>query len=343
MLVNEPLHKELAQVRKIGFLTLKNFSLIAFSNAVEVLRMANYLSGKEVYQWFVITPDGAPVLASNGLEFSQNAKFEDMGTPDVVLVCGGVDVQKVVTPSVLKLLKHYDKQNIWLGGICTGTYALAKAGLLDGSRCTVHWENMASLCEEFPNIEFVQELFVIDGNRATCAGGIAPLDLMLHFVLMRFGKKLVAEISDQFMVERVRDGKDTQHIPVAARVGSSHKALVEVSALMESNIEEPLSLDELARLASLSQRHLQRMFRQVLNVTPMNYYLNLRLKRARTLLLQTEMSIMSITVACGFQSSCHFSKSYRSFYGYSPSLERRQQGRSVYADKLAYKLVSSHN
>ena len=343
MLVNEPLHKELAQVRKIGFLTLKNFSLIAFSNAVEVLRMANYLSGKEVYQWFVITSDGAPVLASNGLEFSQNAKFEDMGTPDVVLVCGGVDVQKVVTPSVLKLLKHYDKQNIWLGGICTGTYALAKAGLLDGSRCTVHWENMASLCEEFPNIEFVQELFVIDGNRATCAGGIAPLDLMLHFVLMRFGKKLVAEISDQFMVERVRDGKDTQHIPVAARVGSSHKALVEVSALMESNIEEPLSLDELARLASLSQRHLQRMFRQVLNVTPMNYYLNLRLKRARTLLLQTEMSIMSITVACGFQSSCHFSKSYRSFYGYSPSLERRQQGRSVYADKLAYKLVSSHN
>ena len=241
----ETLHKALNEVQKIGFLTLNNFSLIAFSNAVEVLRMANYLSGKEVYQWFVITPEGAPVLASNGLGFNQNAKFDDpkinaLGVPDVLLVCGGVNVQKAVTPSVVKLLKHYDKQNIWLGGICTGTYALAKAGLLDGCRCTVHWENMASLCEEFPNISFVQELFVIDGNRCTCAGGIAPLDLMLSFVMARFGKKLVAEISDQFMVERARDGKDTQHIPVAARVGSSHKALVEVSALMESNIEEPL-------------------------------------------------------------------------------------------------------
>ncbi len=333
------MQKDLSQVQKIGFLMLNNFSLIAFSNAVEVLRMANYLSGKEVYQWFIITPEGAPVLASSGLEFAQNAKFDDIGLPDVLLVCGGVNVQKAVTPSVVKLLKHYDKQSIWLGGICTGTYALAKAGLLDGCRCTVHWENMASLCEEFPNISFVQELFVIDGNRCTCAGGVAPLDLMLSFVMARFGKKLVAEISDQFMVERVRDGKDTQHIPVAARVGSSHKALVEVSALMESNIEEPLSLDELARLASLSQRHLQRMFRQALNVTPMNYYLNLRLKRARTLLLQTEMSIMSITVACGFQSSCHFSKSYRSLYGYSPSLERRQQGRGGVVEKLPFKLI----
>lgn len=330
--------KEMAQVKRFGFLTLNNYSLIAFSNAIEVLRMANYLSGQNGYEWHVITADGKPSRSSNGLALSVSSTLEEVGELDVLFVCGGWDVQDMVDASVIKILRQLDKQGIWLGGICTGTYALAKAGLLDGHRCTIHWENMASLCEEFPNISFLQELFVVDDNRCTCAGGVAPLDLMLTFVGARFGKKLVAEVSDQFMMERARDGKDKQHIPVAARVGSSHKALVEVSALMESNIEEPLSLDELARLAALSQRHLQRMFRQALNMTPMNYYLNLRLTRARTLLLQTEMSIMSITVACGFQSSCHFSKSYRGLFGYSPSIERRQLEHSNSSNKLAFKL-----
>ena len=322
-------YKEMSQIQHVGFLTLNNFSLIAFSNAIEILRMANYLLGEEVYRWSVMTVDGQPVSASNGLAFANAQKIDFNNMPDVLLVCGGVDIQDAVNADVIKLLAQVNKHNIWLGGLCTGSYALAKAGLLDGYKCTIHWENMASLCELFPTIQFMEELFVIDRNRCTCAGGTAPLDLMLAFVAARFGKNwvgknLVAEISDQFMVVRARDSKDQQHIPVAARVGYSHKALVEVSALMEANIDEPLTLDELARLAGLSQRHLQRMFRHTLNMTPMHYYLNLRLRRARALLLQTEMSIMSVTVACGFQSSCHFSKSYRTLFGYSPSMERNQ-------------------
>ena len=315
-------YKEMSQIKHVGFLTLNNFSMIAFSNAIEILRMANYLLGEEVYQWSVITVDGQPVSASNGLAFANTQKIDFNNMPDVLLVCGGVNVQNAVSADVIKLLTQASKYNIWLGGLCTGSYALAKAGLLDGYKCTIHWENMASLCELFPTIQFMEELFVIDRNRCTCAGGTAPLDLMLAFVAARFGKNLVAEISDQFMMVRARDSKDQQHIPVAARVGYSHKALVEVSALMEANIDEPLTLDELARLAGLSQRHLQRMFRHTLSMTPMHYYLNLRLRRARALLLQTEMSIMSVTVACGFQSSCHFSKSYRTLFGYSPSMER---------------------
>ena len=316
--------KEMSQVKQVAFLTLNNFSLIAFSNAIEILRIANYLLGEEAYQWSVITVDGQPVAASNGLAFAKSSKLDFANMPDVLLVCGGVDIQHAVSNDVIKLLTQASKHNTWLGGVCTGSYALAKAGLLDGYKCTIHWENMASLCEQFSSINFMEELFVIDRNRCTCAGGTAPLDLMLAFVAARFGKNLVAEISDQFMMVRARDSKDQQHIPVAARVGYSHKALVEVSALMEANIEEPLSLDELARLADLSQRHLQRMFKHTLNMTPMHYYLNLRLRRARTLLLQTEMSVMSVTVACGFQSSCHFSKSYRTLFGYSPSMERNQ-------------------
>ena len=318
------LYKEMSQVKHLAFLTLNNFSLIAFSNAIEILRMANYLLGEEVYQWSVITVDSQPVAASNGLAFANTGQLDYANMPDLLLVCGGVHIQHAVNHNVIKLLTQASKYNIWLGGLCTGSYALAKAGLLDGYKCTIHWENMASLCEQFSSIHFMEELFVIDRNRCTCAGGTAPLDLMLAFVAARFGKNLVAEISDQFMMVRARDSKDQQHIPVAARVGYSHKALVEVSALMEANIEEPLSLDELARLADLSQRHLQRMFKHTLNMTPMHYYLNLRLRRARALLLQTEMSVMSVTVACGFQSSCHFSKSYRTLFGYSPSMERNQ-------------------
>ena len=317
-------YKEISQIKHVGFLTLNNFSMIAFSNAIEILRMANYLLGEDVYQWSVVTVDGQPVSASNGLAFANTQKIDFNNMPDVLLVCGGVNIQNAVSADVIKLLTQASKYNIWLGGLCTGSYALAKAGLLDGYKCTIHWENMASLCELFPTIQFMEELFVIDRNRCTCAGGTAPLDLMLAFVAARFGKNLVAEISDQFMMVRARDSKDQQHIPVAARVGYSHKALVEVSALMEANIDEPLTLDELARLAGLSQRHLQRMFRHTLSMTPMHYYLNLRLRRARALLLQTEMSIMSVTVACGFQSSCHFSKSYRTLFGYSPSMERNQ-------------------
>ena len=317
-------HKEMSQIRHVGFLTLNNFSMIAFTNALEILRMANYLLGEQIYQWSVFSVDGKPVEASNGLSVNKTMQLNYTNMPDVLLVCGGVDIQHAVTPGVIKLLAQASKHNIWLGGLCTGSYALAKAGLLDGYKCTIHWENMASLCEQFSSISFMEELFVIDRNRCTCAGGTAPLDLMLAFVAAQFGKNLVAEISDQFMVVRARDSKDQQHIPVAARVGYSHKALVEVSALMEANIEEPLSLDELARFASLSQRHLQRMFKHTLNMTPTHYYLNLRLRRARDLLLQTEMSVMSVTVACGFQSSCHFSKSYRTLFGYSPSMERNQ-------------------
>jgi AraC family transcriptional regulator, glycine betaine-responsive activator len=322
-------YKDMSQIRHVGFLTLNNFSMIAFTNALEILRMANYLLGEEAYQWSVYTVDGQAVTASNGLAFAKTTMLDPAHMPDVLLVCGGVDIQHAVTHDVIKLLTHASKYNMWLGGLCTGSYALAKAGLLDGYKCTIHWENMASLCEQFSAINFMEELFVIDRNRCTCAGGTAPLDLMLAFVSARFGKNpaqknLVAEISDQFMMVRARDSKDQQHIPVAARVGYSHKALVEVSALMEANIEEPLNLDELARLADLSQRHLQRMFKHTLNMTPMHYYLNLRLRRARALLLQTEMSVMSVTVACGFQSSCHFSKSYRTLFGYSPSMERNQ-------------------
>jgi len=159
----------------------------------------------------------------------------------------------------------------------------------------------------------------------TCTGGVAPLDMMLNLIAARVGTARVTQIAEQFIVEHVRDTSAQQRMPLVARLGSANKSLFEVISLMENNIEEPLSREELARLAGMSQRQLQRLFREHLGMTPTHYYLTLRLRRARELLLQTDMSIMHITMACGFQSACHFSKSYRDAFGTAPTRERRKQ------------------
>ncbi len=315
---------DLSSISRIGFLVLEEFTMIAFSSAIEVRRRANYSSGRQLYSWSVFSVDGQPVSCSNGLPSAPMKTYADAGPLDLVLVCGGTNVTRFVDDRVIALLRRIAHDKVCLGGLCTGTYALVKSGQLDGYTATIHWENISGLRESHTRVHFVDELFVIDRDRLTYTGGTAPMDLMLTLVGARCGKTLVAQICDQFAHERVRDRKDRQHIPIATRLGRNHAALAEVAALMEANIEEPLSLDELAHLAGLSQRHVQRMFREALGCTPSQYYLDLRLRRARELLLQTGMSITSITVACGFQSPCHFSKAYRALFGQSPSGERQR-------------------
>ncbi|MFT4510796.1 GlxA family transcriptional regulator [Caballeronia sp. 15711] len=313
-----------ASLAHFAFMPLPNFTMIAFTNAIEVLRMANYLTGQKLYTWSIVSPDGGPVAASNGLSVD-TGPVECVGLPDIVFVVGGIDVQRETTPAHLAALRRFARLGSVLGSLCTGTYALARAGLLAGYACAIHWENMSALKEEFPETRFLKELFVIDRDRVTCTGGVAPLDMMLNLIATRVGSAKVTQIAEQFIVEHVRDTNAQQRMPLVARLGSANKSLFEVISLMENNIEEPLSREELARLAGMSQRQLQRLFREHLGMTPTHYYLTLRLRRARELLLQTDMSIMHITMACGFQSACHFSKSYRDAFGTAPTRERRRQ------------------
>ena len=316
--------QKIAEISHIGFLVLKNFSMIAFANALEPLRMANYLSRKTLYSWSVISADKESTPASNGLSLSPVYTAENAPACDILFVCGGTHVREAVTDDVVSLLRAYASTGTPMGALCTGTFALAKAGLLNGYRCSIHWENLASIREEFPKILFSPELFVIDRNVFTCSGGTAPLDLMLNLIRLKGGKSLAADVSEQFSVERIRDQKDQQHIPLLARIGSGHEALLDAAVFMEMNIEEPFSLDYLADQVGLSLRQLERLFKRYLGTTPAQHYLNLRLRRAREFLVQTNMSVMDVTVACGFQSSSHFCKSYRSLFGYPPSRERHQ-------------------
>jgi transcriptional regulator GlxA family with amidase domain len=309
--------------RRFAFLTLPNYSMIALTSAVEPLRMANRIGKRDAYEWSIASLDGNPVAASNGLSFSPTVALDDIGPVNVLFVCGGIDVQQAVTPPLLSALRRFAQRHVALGALCTGGYALAKAGLLEKYRAAIHWENMSALREEFPRVLWSEQLFAIDRDRYTCSGGVAPLDLMLNMIGEHQGGDIAPLISEQFILDRIRSDRDRQHIPLQAQVGLFHKTLMQAAALMEAHIEEPLSLDELAQRVGVSRRQIERLFKRHVDRVPTRYYLELRLRRARELLLQTSMSIMEVTIACGFQSPPHFSKCYRSLYGYPPSAERQ--------------------
>lgn len=309
------------------FLTLPQYSQIAVANAVEPLRMANSISGQLAYEWVITSLDGQPVSASNGLSLSPTVGLDQIGRPDIVFVCGGRKVRDAVTPTLLAALRRLSEQGTGLGALCTGGYALARAGLLDRCRATIHWENVSALREEFPRIIISDQVFTIDRNRYTASGGVAPLDLMLNLIETKLGSKVSQLVSEQFIVDRIRSDKDRQYVPLRAQVGVSHQSLIKVAELMEANVERPVSLERIAQETGLSRRQIERLFKRHLNCVPKRYYLELRLKRARELLLQTAMPIMDITTACGFQSPPHFSKCYRKQFGYPPSVERQSPRR----------------
>lgn len=300
--------------------------MIAFANAVEVLRMANLLSGQQLYTWTVATVGGEEAAASNGLALANPVKLTELDACDVVFVCGGVEVQKAISGAVLQDLRRRAARRQALGGLCTGAHALAEAGVMDGYRCAVHWENLATLREACPKVRFALEVFVVDRDRVTASGGIAPLHLMLHLVRAHYGNKLAMAISEQFIVDRVRDQSDQQRLPQPEFVGPGYEHLVEATELMAANIEEPLPLSEIAEVAGVSLRQLERLFHRYHNVTPAQHYLALRLRRAREMLAHTSAPIMQITIACGFQTASHFCKAYRAQFGHPPSDHRRQGG-----------------
>ncbi len=306
----------------IGFLLMPEYTLSTFSNAVGMLRMANRLSGRELYHWSVYTMTGEPVLSSAGLEIQHNDSLENATEIKVLLICGGYNIKRYCDKLLISRLRGFAKNNIPLGGICTGSYALAIAGLLEGYRCTIHWENLASMREEFPKLQLSSSLFTIDRDRYTCAGGISSIDLMLNLIASIHGHQLVQQISEQFTCDRVRTEKDAQRAPLRYLIGASQPRLVDAVTLMESNIEEPLTLDEVANYVGISRRQLERLFNRYLHCAPSRYYLELRLSRARLMLLQTSIPVIDIAISCGFSTAPHFSRCYSELYGKPPSNER---------------------
>ncbi len=320
--------------RRIGFLLLKNFTMISLASAIEPLRMANQLSGKELYDWFTLSDDGEAVSASDGIKITPDAAMTAISDLDTVIVAGGVNITRSYTPRHLSWLQSQGRKGLKLGGICTGAYVLAVGGLMDGHECSAHWECMASLQEEFPKVSATNRLFTIDRDRLTSSGGTVPLDMMLNMIKHEHGYELSAAISEMFICDRIRTEADHQRIPLRHMLGTTQPKLVEIVSLMEANLEEPIGLDELATYVGVSRRQLERLFQKYLQCSPSRYYLKLRLLRARQLLKQTSMSIIEVASACGFVSTPHFSKCYREHIGIPPREERLGMRAAKEADIL---------
>ncbi|AUH33371.1 GlxA family transcriptional regulator [Paracoccus tegillarcae] len=315
-----------AKPRPYTFLLTDRFTLLPFAGAIEAMRLANRAVGHRLYDWRLIGPDGDVATCSNGVRIALDGGLEDLPGPSrsdaVVIVCGGIDVQKAASKPVLNWLRKQERSGAMIGAVCTGAWVLAEAGMLDGRRATIHWENHDGFAEAFPQVDLYRSVFVNDGNRITAAGGTSSIDLMLHLIAQDHGDALVAEIADQMLHTTIRSDQDDQRLSIPTRIGVRHPRLAEVIARMESNLEEPISPAQLAADAGMSTRQLERLFRRYLNRSPKRYYMETRLARARNLLMQTQMSMIEVALASGFSSPSHFSKCYRARYGSTPYRER---------------------
>jgi len=328
------------KTRNVGFLLLDNFTMLALASAVEPLRMANQLSGRELYNWCTISEEGTPIMASDGIRITPDSSMQLAVGLDTLIVVGGVNITQSYSRRQVTWLQSLARKHVLLGGVCTGPYLLAEAGLLDGYDCSAHWECIASLQEAYPKVRCTNHLFVIDRDRMTSSGGTVPMDMMLNMIKRDFGYQLTAGISEMFICDRVRNESDYQRIPLRHVLGTTQPKLLEAVALMESNIEEAIELDDLASYVDLSRRQLERLFQKYLQCSPSKYYLKLRLFRARQLLKQTSMSIIEIAAACGFVSTPHFSKCYREHIGIPPREERTGM-RTHRQDQAAAVLVTT--
>ncbi|MBV9701878.1 MAG: GlxA family transcriptional regulator [Methylobacteriaceae bacterium] len=311
----------------IGFLLVPKFSMMAFLCAVEPLRVANRLAGREIFAWHAYSSDGAPVEASNGMRIMVEGPVEAIARVPTLLVCAGFEPERFATRNVLRALQRLARAGVVLGGIDTGALLLARARLLDGVTVTMHWEAVAAFREAFPDIRVRDELYEIDRGRITCAGGTAAMDLMLDMIATRHGQALAVAVSEQFIHDRIRDRRDHQRMEPAARLGVSDSRLIKVITLMERHLDEPLGKDRLAGSCGVSTRQLERLFRARLGATPSAYYVELRLARARQLLRQTDMSVIEIAAACGFTSASSLSRAYRTLFAVPPSRDRLEPSR----------------
>ncbi|MHC2338521.1 GlxA family transcriptional regulator [Bradyrhizobium sp. USDA 4454] len=310
------------RMRRVGFLLIPGFALLSYASAIEPLRAANVLTGKPLYRWQHISIQGHDVVASNGVRIQADASIADIGRLDAVIVCAGGNPQTFRHPATLAFLRKAARHGVRLGGVSAGPFLLARAGVLDGYRCTVHWEHIPAFTETFPFLRLSHSLFEIDRDRFTCAGGIAALDMMHALIRIDHGAAVAASVSDWFLQTEVRRGEVAQRLAPAERFGVHHPKLVLALSRMEKSIEAPIGPRRLARDVGLSVRQLERLFARHLRSTITRRYAQLRLERARLLLRQTTLPVSEIATATGFATHANFSRAYRRQFGQTPRRER---------------------
>lgn len=318
----------MSRPHRFGFLLIDDFALMSFASAVEPLRAANILAGRTLYEWCHISTGAGAIVTSNGLSVTADHTIFDKMRFDTVMVCAGGNPAAFEDAKTIAWLRRIARTGCEIGGVSGGPFILAKAGILDGYRCTIHWEHLPAFTDAFPDIVPTRTLFEIDRGRLTCGGGVAALDMMHAIIRRDHGQSLAARVSDWYLQTAVRLGDSTQRISLTERVGTNNRSLISAIGTMERQLASPLPRAALAKAANVSVRQLERLFARHLGVTIDQHYVSLRLTKARALLRQTSLPVVQVGAECGFANASHFAKVYRTAFGMPPSKDRMPNRRS---------------
>lgn len=299
-----------------------DFSMMSFSSVIEPMRGANRVAGARLFSWRLLSAEGGPVVASNGIAVETAPVPTVDRHSDLVVLCGGHEDETYTDRRIRDFLRQQMRRDALIGSVSTGSFVLADAGLLDGRRCTTHWDYVESLHERYPKLEVCNDIFVFDRRVFTCGGGVAAMDAFLEIIREMRGYDFANRVSENFVYGSIRSHDQSQRMSLRSRLGVAHAPLIEAVSLMEANTETPLRMPVLARRIGISPRQMERLFETHLAVSPAQYYVRVRLDRARALLRHSSMSVFEVGVACGFGSASHFSRSYRQRFGCAPTADR---------------------
>ncbi|KIC39077.1 AraC family transcriptional regulator [Ruegeria sp. ANG-R] len=309
--------------KEIYFLLLPKLTMLAFSAAVEPLRIANQVTNKELYKWYLISEDGNPVRCSNGVKITPDLDLHTLPRSSRLFVCSGIEPSESSNSKILSWISRQKAFGCKLGGICTGAFTLAKAGALIGKKFTLHWENQPAFVEHFEDLKPSANLYEIDNDLMTCGGGNAATDMMLDMIETDFGKDLAIIVSDMCIHFRSNNRKTLQKSAFSVALGSRNQYLINAMQIMHENLEDPLDISEIAEIVQISRRQLERLFQKYVETSPVQFYIELRVARAYALLSETEMTVAEIAAATGFGSATQLTVRFKKRYGEAPTSFRR--------------------
>jgi transcriptional regulator GlxA family with amidase domain len=305
-------------------LIFEHFPMMAFSSVIEPLRAANVLAGRECYRWITVGAQEGKVAASNGVAVEPNVSVENAPKVDRIVVCSGGDADHIVADNAAGWIRKSLRSGAHVGAVADAAFFLARAGLLDGHACTLHWTSQAAFAEAFPEIDLRRDLFVIDRKRFTSAGGVGSLDMMLEIITKDFGTELAAGVAEWFVHSPLRSSVDRKLMPLRLRTGVQNELVLSAIAIMEDAVEARLGMAELATRLGVSADRLERAFSAELGISPNGYYRRLRLKRAADLLAHSTLAVRDVAMACGFASMSSFARAFREEHGHPPTSARRR-------------------
>ena len=312
--------------RVVVVLLLEQFAMLALAATVEPLREANSVARRALYRWQVVSHDGHPVRASNGLTLNVDASIGDIRACDMVIVVSSFDPQIHTHSVMLGWLRRLARQGTATGAVETGAYVLAKAGLLDHYKATIHWENMDSFVDEFPKVRMTGRLFEIDRQRFSASGAAAAMDMMLHFIAQHAGRPVAAAVAEEFIYNRMRGPEVPQRLDASARLGTTNPRMKRLLAKLETRLEDRVTVAQMAASECISERELRRLFRTHARISPQAYHRKIRLEKARNMLRQTALPIADVALQCGFSSASDFARAFRREFGFTPAAERANIG-----------------